>query len=67
MDDLVALVADEVGLAEPQARRTVEVMLEFLGDRLPEKVAARVEAAIQKKRNEPGCLDAGLSGLFGLE
>jgi hypothetical protein len=65
MNDLVELVADEVGLAEPQARRTVEVMLEFLGKRLPEELVGRVEAVVNEKR-KPGSLDGGLCGLFGL-
>ena len=66
MDDLVALVVDEVGLAEPQAWRTMELMLEFLEGRLPEEITKRVVAAIGGKRSKPGSLNGGLSGLFGI-
>ena len=67
MDELVKLVADKVGLPEPQARQAVETVLDFLKSKLPAPLAGRVEAVLEGDLSEPESLAGGLSGLFGIK
>ena len=65
-DELVMLVADKVGLAEPQARQAVQTVLGFLKGKLPAPLAGQVEAVLEGNPSEPESLAGGLSGLFGI-
>ncbi len=60
MDELVKLVVQKTGISEDQARQAVNVVLNFLKERLPAPIASQVDGAI----NNPGVAGA-LGGLFG--
>ncbi len=60
MDELVKLVVQKTGISEDQARQAVNVVLNFLKERLPAPIASQVDGVI----NNPGVAGA-LGGLFG--
>ncbi len=66
MDELVKFVAQKTGLSEELARQAVEAVLAFLKERLPEPIAAQVDALLQGEGPDLGdMLQKGLGGLFG--
>jgi uncharacterized protein (DUF2267 family) len=65
MDELIKLVSNKVGIPEAQARQTVEVVLGFLKERLPEPLAKQVDAAIKGDLSGLGGVAGDLGGLFG--
>jgi uncharacterized protein (DUF2267 family) len=65
MDELIKLVTSKVGISEAQAQQAVEVVLDFLKDKLPEPIAGQIEAALEGDLSGLGDLLGGLGGLFG--
>lgn len=65
MDELVKMVADKVGISEAQAKQSVEMVLEFLKDKLPEPIAGQLDAALEGDVSGLGDLSGGLGKLFG--
>jgi uncharacterized protein (DUF2267 family) len=65
MDELVKMVADKVGISEAQAKQAVEMVLEFLKDKLPEPIAGQLDAALEGDVSGLGDLSGGLGKLFG--
>lgn len=65
MDELVKMVAKKVGISEAQAKQAVEVVLNFLGDRLPEPYGGQLEAIVDGDLSGLGDLTGGLGKLFG--
>lgn len=68
MEELVQLVSTKAGIAPEQARAAIEAVLGFLKERLPEPIAAQVEAlltggagSVENATN----MVKGLGGLFG--
>ena len=65
MDELVKMVAKKVGISEAQAKQAVEMVMEFLKDRLPEPIAGQLDAALGGDVSGLGDLAGGLGKLFG--
>jgi uncharacterized protein (DUF2267 family) len=49
MDELVTLVQEKAGLPEDKAKQAVNVVIDFLKDRLPGPIAAQVDAALKNE------------------
>lgn len=49
MDELVALVVQKTGLPEETAKKAVEIVIEYLKDKLPGPIAAQVDNALESK------------------
>ena len=65
MDELVKMVADKVGISEAQAKQAVEMVMDFLKDKLPEPIAGQLDAALEGDVSGLGDLAGGLGKLFG--
>ncbi len=67
MDELVKLVAQKTGLSEEMARTAVDTVIGFLKDKLPEPIAAQIDAVLGSAGTASGAADLvkGLGGLFG--
>ena len=67
MDELIKLVAQKTGLSEEMARTAVDTVIGFLKDKLPEPVAAQIDAVLGggDVASGAGDLVKGLGGLFG--
>ena len=65
MDELVKMVADKVGISEAQAKQAVEMVMEFLKDKLPEPIAGQLDAVLEGDVSGLGDLAGGLGKLFG--
>ncbi len=63
MDELVKLVTQKTGIAPEQAKQAIEVVVNFLKQKLPAPIASQVDAAL----NSGGAQDLvkGLGGMFG--
>ena len=68
MDELVKTVADKVGISEAQAKQAVEMVMDFLKDKLPEPIAGQLDAVLEgdvSGLGDLGDLTGGLGKLFG--
>jgi uncharacterized protein (DUF2267 family) len=66
MDELVQLVSEKTGLSEELSRQAVEVVLEFLKEKLPPPIADRLDDLLEGgDLTDLGNLAQGLGGLFG--
>ena len=65
MDQLISLITQRTGISADQARGAVNMVLEFLKERLPGPVAAQVESLLSGKGTEstPGMAEKVLGGL----
>ena len=63
MDELVDLVVEKTGISEEQARQAVEVVLDFVKDKLPPNLAGRLDDLIEGGKADD--LLKGVGGLFG--
>lgn len=63
MDELVKLVSQKTGIPEGTARQAVDVVLNFLKDKLPAPIAAQVENVV--KGGGAAGLAKGLGGMLG--
>ena len=63
MDELVALVVEKTGISEEQAQQAVEVVLDFVKDKLPKSLAGRLDDLIEGGKADD--LLKGVGGLFG--
>ncbi len=69
MKELVSLVQEKTGLPEAKAKQAVQVMVDFMKQKLPAPVAGQVEAALQNEdviSQADGLLDEGINRLGGL-
>ena len=64
MEELVALVVKKTGLSEKQAEVAVEVVLDFVKDKLPPAVSGQIDGLLEGKSDLGAAADA-LGGLFG--
>jgi uncharacterized protein (DUF2267 family) len=62
MDELVDLVVEKTGISEEQARQAVEVVLDFIKDKLPKSLAERLDDIIEGDKADD--MLRGLGGLF---
>jgi hypothetical protein len=66
MDELVKLVAEKTGLPEEVAAQAVEVVLDFVKQKLPDPIAGQLDNLLAAESGlDLGDLAAGLSGLLG--
>jgi len=68
MDQLVQLVSQKTGLSEEKSRQAVEIVVEYLKEKLPAPIAGQVEAVLGGGEGSGGLEDLakkGLGGLFG--
>jgi len=67
MDELVQLVSQKTGLSEEQSRQAVEVVLEYLKEKLPEPIAGQLDNVLEGAEGfDLGDIASkGLGGLFG--
>ena len=64
MEELVALVVKKTGLSEKQAESAVEVVIDFLKDKLPPVVGGQIDRLLEGK-GDLGAAASALGGLFG--
>ena len=64
MEELVALVVEKTGLSEKQAEMAVEVVLDFIKDKLPPVGSGQIDSLLEAKGDLGAAADA-LGGLFG--
>ena len=64
MDDLVKLVSQKTGITEEQAQMAVEIVLDYLKDKLPEPLDSMIDNLLEGDKL-PTDLLSGLGGLFG--
>ena len=64
MDELVNLVVEKTGIPEAQAKAAVDVVIDFLKDRLPEPLDSQIDNLLEGG-SLPDDLLQGLGGLFG--
>lgn len=66
MDELVKMVSEKTGLSEEMSRQAVEVVLDYLKDKLPEPIAGQVDNLLEGgDLGDLGNLAGGLGGLLG--
>lgn len=65
MDELVKMVSQKVGISEAQARQAVEVVAGYLKEKLPQPIAAQIDAALKGEAGDLGDIAGSLGGLFG--
>jgi hypothetical protein len=67
MDELVQLVSEKTGLSEEQSKMAVEIVLDYLKNRLPEPVAGQIDGLLTGEGAGGGLggIAQGLGGLLG--
>jgi hypothetical protein len=65
MEELVKLITSKTGISDEQARGAIEVVINFLKQRLPEPIAAQLDG-ILKGGGDIGGIAKSVGGLFGL-
>jgi hypothetical protein len=68
MDQLVQLVSQKTGLSEEKSRQAVEIVVEYLKEKLPAPIAGQVDAVLGGGKGGGGLEDLakkGMGGLFG--
>ena len=63
MDELVELVVKKTGISVDLAQQAVEVVLDFLKDKLPDPIAGRIDDVVEGLDVDD--LLSGLGGLLG--
>ncbi len=63
MDELVKLVVEKTGISEELAQKAVDIVLDYLKDKLPEPIAGRLDDVLDGV--DAGDLMKGLGSLFG--
>jgi len=67
MDELVKMVSAKTGIPEATATQAVEIVLNFLKDKLPAPIAAQIDGIVGGGAAADGLGDiaGGLGGLLG--
>ena len=67
MDELVKMVSDKTGIPEATARQAVEIVLNFLKDKLPAPFAGQIDGVLSGAAAAGGLGDivGGLGDLLG--
>jgi hypothetical protein len=63
MDELVDLIVEKTGIPEATARQVVDVVLDFLKEKLPDQIAGSLDNLLEGDGTAD--LLGGLAGLFG--
>ena len=64
MDELVKLVSEKTGISEAKAKVAVDVVIDYLKDRLPEPLDSQIDNLLEGG-SLPNDLLQGLGGLLG--
>lgn len=64
MDELVGLVSKKTGISEEMAEKAVNIVLDYLKDKLPPSIADRLDSVIEGGGDLGGLADMA-GGLFG--
>jgi len=64
MNELIQMVAEKTGLSEPMAKVAVELVVNFVKEKLPAPLASQVDMALGGASMADE-LKKGLGGLFG--
>jgi uncharacterized protein (DUF2267 family) len=66
IDELVGLVVKKTGISEDQAQKAVEVVFDFLKEKLPEPLAGQIDGLLagEGAGNLLDNLPKGLGGIF---
>jgi len=64
MEELIKLVSQKTGLPKDKAKAAVEVVIDFLKDKLPDPLAGQIEGLLSGEGVSPDLLQ-GLGSLFG--
>ena len=65
MDELIKTVSEKTGLSEEKAKQVVDVVLDYVKDKLPDSIAGQVDALLEGDGLNMGSLAGGLGGLLG--
>ncbi len=65
MDELVNLVSQKTGLSEDASREAVEIVLDYLKDKLPDPIAGQIDRVVTGGGPDLGELAQGLGGMLG--
>ena len=67
MDELVRLVSQKTGLSEEKSRQAVEIVLEYLKEKLPAPIAGQLDNILAGSEGLDlgDVASKGLGGLFG--
>ena len=65
MDDLIKTVSEKTGLSEEMAKQVVDVVLDYVKDKLPDSIAGQVDSLLEGGGLNMGSLAGGLGGLLG--
>lgn len=66
MDQLVAQVAERIGVEPDKARAAVDTVLNFLKQRLPGPIAGQIDQAVDSAETTgPADVSKRLGGMFG--
>lgn len=66
MEELIKLVVEKAGISSEQAQSSIETVMSFLKERLPEPMAAQLDGLLSGENAEGlGNVVKGLGGFFG--
>jgi len=67
VDELVKLVAQKTGLSEEMAKTAVEIVINFLKEKLPAPIAGQIDNVLSEGGTAQGLGDLakGLGGILG--
>ncbi len=65
MDELVKLVSQKTGLPEAKAKVAVELVVDYLKQKLPPPVAGQIDGLLSGNTGSMGDVAKGLGGLLG--
>jgi hypothetical protein len=67
MNELVKLVSEKAGLSEEMAEMAVELVINYLKEKLPEPIAGQIDTVLggAEAASGGGVLSKGLGSLFG--
>ena len=63
MDELVKMVADKTGISTEQARMAVDIVVDFIKQKMPGSTGEQLDALLEG--GNPADLLGSLGGLFG--
>jgi hypothetical protein len=66
MDQLVKLVSEKTGLSEEMSKKAVEVVLDYLKEKLPAPLAGQIDGLLEGSEGSGGLEDLAKKGLGGL-
>lgn len=64
MDKVIEMVSDKAGISKDQAKTAVDIVVNFLKDKLPEGMSGQVDSLL-KGGGDLGGIKDKLGGMFG--